>query len=410
MEITSSLPGTDESVVAGLIDFVDKTVVPLEDANAQILEDSHQLYDETGAYSEPVRKLMRQVRAASAEAGYYAMLCPEDVGGGGLGAVSSYYVWEALYHRYGPARLLPFHTVAHWTSGPSYLCRHMSPDVRAEILPGLMSGNITMCFAMSEPEAGSDAWAMRTSAVRDGDEWIINGTKQWISNSPYAQYALLFATTDQEASGRHRGGISCFLLPMSTPGVAIDSVIKLFGHSGGNEAILSFTDVRVGADCLVGEVGRGFELAVGGVSLGRMYNAGRCVGLARWALERSVSYAKQRKTFGRPISDYQGVAFPLADSAIEIQATKLMALDCARRIDNGERATRDMAMVKAYATEMCFRVYDRCMQVHGGMGFTNEMKLYDGWMQARVIRVADGSGEIMRRNIARSLINGDIDF
>lgn len=263
---------------------------------------------------------------------------------------------------------------------------------------------------MSEPGAGSDAWAMRTSAVKDGGEWVINGTKQWITNSPHAQYTLLFAATDHAASSQHRGGISCFLLPMSTPGLKIDSVIKLFGHSGGNEAILSFTDVHAGAECLVGEVNRGFDLAVAGVSLGRMYNAGRCVGLARWALERSVAYAKQRQTFGRPLADYQGVTFPLADSAMDIQATKLMALDCARRLDKGERAARELAMVKAYSTEMCFRVYDRCMQVHGAMGFTNEMKFYDGWMQARLLRMADGSGEIMRRNIVRSLLNGDINF
>jgi acyl-CoA dehydrogenase len=141
-----------------------------------------------------------------------------------------------------------------------------------------------------------------------------------------------------------------------------------------------------------------------------MYNAGRCVGLARWALEQATEYARERRAFGRPIADYQGVSFMLADSAMDIYATKSMALDCARRLEQGELPLRDMAILKAYSTEMCFRVFDRCMQVLGAMGLTNETRLYDGWHQARSIRVADGSGEIMRRNVARHLLKGEIQF
>jgi acyl-CoA dehydrogenase len=141
-----------------------------------------------------------------------------------------------------------------------------------------------------------------------------------------------------------------------------------------------------------------------------MYNASRSVGLARWALELAVEYAKARKSFGHPIADYQGVSFQLAESAMEIYAAKTMALDCARRLEAGDTAGRERAMVKAYSTEMCFRVYDRCMQVHGGMGLTNDVRLYDGWHQSRAIRIADGSGEIMRRNVARALLSANTDF
>jgi acyl-CoA dehydrogenase len=350
------------------------------------------------------------VRVASAEAGYYTMFCPEAIGGGGLGPLASYETWEFLHHRYGPGRLLPYVVIAHWTNGPSYLLEHLTDELRQQVLDELMSGTKTTCFAMSEPDAGSDAWAMTTRAVRDGDWWVINGTKQWISNSPYADYALLFAVTDTALAAEHRGGISCFLVPTDTPGFAVDSVIKLFGHSGGNEGILSFTDVRIPAANLVGEVGGGFDLAVGGVSLGRMYNAGRSVGLARWAVEQTTEYAKLRSTFGHRLAEYQGVTFQLADSAIEIYAAKSMALDCARRLESGTPASREMAMVKAYTTEMCFRVYDRCMQIHGGMGLTNELRLHDGWHQARIVRIADGSGEVMRRNVARALLRGDVRF
>ncbi|MEO7370326.1 MAG: acyl-CoA dehydrogenase, partial [Ilumatobacteraceae bacterium] len=278
------------------------------------------------------------------------------------------------------------------------------------VLDKFVSGEETMCFAMSEPDAGSDAWAMSTRASREGDGWVLNGVKQWITNSPWAQYALVFAVTNEQLRASRKGGITCFLVPTDSVGYRIDSVISLFGDVGGNESIISLTDVHVSAECVVGEVDEGFALAVGGVALGRIYNAGRCVGLARWALERATEYAKERKTFGKAISEYQGISFQLADSAIEIYATKSMSMDCAQRLERGEEASRELAMVKAYSTEMCFRVYDRCMQVHGGMGLTNEMRLYDGWHLARIIRIADGSGEIMRRNIARALLRGDTDF
>jgi acyl-CoA dehydrogenase len=251
---------------------------------------------------------------------------------------------------------------------------------------------------------------MTTRAIRDGDYFVLNGTKQWISNSPYASFATVFAVTDEDLRRDRQTGISCFLVPADTPGYSIDSVIKIFGHPGGNESIMSFRDVRVPADSLIGEHNRGFSLALGGVSLGRMYNAGRCVGLARWALEQATAYAKERRTFGRPIADYQGVSFMLADCAMDIYAMKSMARDCARRLEQGELPLRDMAILKARSTEMCFQVFDRCMQVLGGMGLTNETRLYDGWHQARAIRVADGSGEIMRRNIASRLLKGDIQF
>jgi acyl-CoA dehydrogenase len=154
---------------------------------------------------------------------------------------------------------------------------------------------------------------------------------------------------------------------------------------------------------LVGRLNEGFKLALGGVTAGRMYNAGRCVGLSRWALEKSCEYTSQRSAFGKTIDQYQGVSFQLADSAIEIYAADAMSRSCAQLIDRGHKATNEVAMVKVFTTELGCRVYDRCMQVHGGMGITNDVKLYDGWQQARIVRIADGSAEIMRRNIAASL-------
>jgi acyl-CoA dehydrogenase len=394
----------------GLHDFLQRQVLPLEEQHRAVLDNPRLTYAESGAYSSDTVELFREVRMRSAAAGYYPMFAPENVGGGGLGALAQYTVWESLHHRYGPGRLLPYQSVGHWTSGPSFLLGHLSPALRDTITAEVMSGRASVCFAMSEPDAGSDAWSMSTSAVRDGDEWVINGSKQWISNSPFATYAFVFAVTDQELRRGRRSGVSCFIVPTDTPGYHVDSVIRLFGHIGGNEAILSFQDVRVSDEHLVGELHHGFDLALGGISRGRIYNAGRSVGLARWALERACEYATTRKAFGKVISDYQGVTFPLADSAMEIYASKQMSLDCARRIDAGEPALKELSMVKAYSTEMCFRVFDRCMQVHGGMGLTNEMNLVEGWHQARIVRVADGTGEVMRRNIASRILKGDLQF
>lgn len=408
--MTSIVTVFDQNVLDGLGGFVDQEVLPLEAEYQDRLEDPSWLYGPNGGYSEELQALMRQVRTASASAGYYGLLAPAEIGGGGLGPVASISAWEYLFHRYGSGRILPYQALAHWTSGPSFLCQLFTPSLQQRVLDRIVTGEVTVCFAMSEPDAGSDAWAMRTRAERDGNTWVINGTKQWISNSPHAGYAVLFAVTDPGMRKDRSGGISCFLVPTDTPGFSVDSVIKIFGHAGGNEAILSFQDMVIPAENLIGELHRGFDLAMRGVSIGRMFNAGRCIGLARWALEQATEYASNRRAFGQVISQYQGVSFMLAESAMEIYATKSMAMDCAGRLERGESVLRDMAILKAYSTEMCFRVFDRCMQVLGGMGITNETRLFDGWQQARAVRIADGSGEIMRRNIARYLLKGEIDF
>jgi acyl-CoA dehydrogenase len=395
-------------VLEGLTDFVRSVVVPLEEANAALLEDPRACYDERGAKSPAVRKLLAQVRAESAAAGFYTMFVPESAGGAGCGSELLYRCWEHLHATCGPARMLPYVTIAHWSYGPSALCAHLRPEMNETFLPPLLAGTVTGCFAMSEPDAGSDAWSMRTTAKRTEAGWSIAGVKQWITNAPTADWAFVFAVTDEERRSRRTGGISCFLVRMDDPGVNLDSVIKLFGHVGGDEGIISFDDVHVPDSALVGELHEGFRLAMLGVSTGRLYNAGRCVGLARWGLHRSTRYAEQRVAFGNPISTYQGVSFQLADSAVEIYAADAMSRDCARRLDAGEPADHQLAMVKLYTTEMCSRAYDRYMQVHGGMGLTSEMKLYDGWQQSRIVRIADGSGEIMRRNIAKHLPRVDL--
>jgi acyl-CoA dehydrogenase len=166
------------SVLDSLFGFVDAVALPLEAKHADLLNDPRRAYDERGAHTQEVRRLKAQVRTQSAQAGYYAMFAPESVGGGGFGAHMLYRAWEALHRRYGPGRILPYATLAHWSSGPGVLCAHLTPTASAQMLEPFMSGALTACFGMSEPDAGSDAWAMRTRAVRDGAEWVVTGTKQ----------------------------------------------------------------------------------------------------------------------------------------------------------------------------------------------------------------------------------------
>lgn len=409
---SETIQGTDiDELTSGLARFIDSVIIPLEDDNAALLEDGRgEFYTAMGGYSPAVVELIRRSRMESAKAGYYAMFCPTDVGGGGLGRRAQLLTYEFLTRRYGPARMLPYETIAHWAFGPSFICSHFSAGLRSRLLDDIVSGRVGMCFGMSEPDAGSDARMMKTRAVRDGDEWVINGTKQWTSNGPHADYCYLFAVTNPDLARERRGGISCFVVPMDAPGAAVDSVIRIFGEVGGNEAILSFTDVRVPADNLVGEEGQGFKLAIGGVSLGRVYNSGRALGYSQWALRQATEYAKSRVTFGKPISEHQGVSFKLAESAMEIYGARHAALDLTDRLDRGEVAIRELAMTKALCCETMLRVADRAMQVCGGMGITNETHLYRIWHMARALQLADGSGEILRQTIATRLLRGELDF
>jgi acyl-CoA dehydrogenase len=290
---------------------------------------------------------------------------------------------------------------------------HASQPVRDRILPDLLSGQASMCFGMSEPDAGSDARMMRTRAGRDGAEWVLSGSKIWITNGPYADYAIIFARADPDGDGdggQGRDQISAFLVPTDSPGFSAESVIRMWGEVGGDEAVLHLDAVRVGADMMLGDVGDGFRIAMSGVSSGRVYNSARAVGLARWALETATGYVTGRQAFGQPVADHQGVAFPLAESAMEIHAAHLMGLNCALLLDQGHPATKELSMAKAFSTEAAVRAIDRVIQVHGAIGFTNELGLVEAYHTVRKACVADGTSEILRRTIAKRLFAGDLDL
>lgn len=400
------------AMAEAVLRFVEREVLPLQQRHHHLLGSERTLFDARGRYVPEVLALRQQVRKRSAELGFYTLFGDEKLGGGGQGAQVMAHVQEVLNHRVGPPQPLVQTVVlpSPFTNGLSPVLRHLKPDIFAHYRDGIASGDKTLCFALSEPDAGSDAFGMKTRAVRDGDEWVLTGTKQWITNSPYADYAMVFALTDPEAAARHKGGVTGFFVDTRAPGFSVPRIINTMGHLGGDTGVIVLDGVRVRDDHRLGEVGRGLAVAMDGVNAGRMGMAASCLGLARWALDQAVEYAKVRKTFGVPIAEHQAIQLMLADSAMDIYAAKTMIQNCAWRIDNGQSATAQVSIVKAFSTEMLGRVMDRSIQIHGGMGLTNELRLEEGYRFARVMRIPDGTGEIQRRTIARQLLTGQADL
>jgi acyl-CoA dehydrogenase len=400
------------AIAEAVLRFVEREVLPLQQRHHDLLGSERTLFDASGRYVPEVLALRQQVRKRSAELGFYTLFGDEKLGGGGQGAQVMAHVQEVLNHHVGPAQPLVQTVVlpSPFTNGLSPVLRHLKPDIFAQYRDGIASGDKTLCFGLSEPDAGSDVFGMKTRAVRDGDEWVLTGTKQWITNSPYADHAMVFALTDPEAAARHKGGVTGFFVDTRAPGFSVPRIINTMGHLGGDTGVIVLDGVRVRDDHRLGEVGRGLAVAMDGVNAGRLGMAASCLGLARWALDQAVDYAKLRKTFGVPIAEHQAIQLMLADSAMDIYAAKTMIQNCAWRLDSGRAATAQVSMVKAFSTEMLGRVMDRSIQIHGGMGLTNELRLEEGYRFARVMRIPDGTGEIQRRTIARQLLTAQADL
>ncbi len=408
--IAGALPDDIAAARDGIVAFAEREVLPRHAEHRDLLDDPRRLYHEDGRYCDEAVSIIREVRMAAADAGFYHMCTPQALGGAGLGHLAYYVAWEALFHRCGPQHWLMLYALAHWAFGPSRLLEKVTPEAQARFLPDLMAGRTSMCFGLSEPNAGSDASMIKTRAERVGDAWRLNGRKIWTTNAPIADYCIVFAVTDPDQAAKKAGGISAFVVPTTSPGFKVSRVIRLFGHIGGDEAELSFDDIELESWQLVGELNQGFKAALYGVSLGRIYNAARSVGYGRWALEQALDYANTREAFGETIGNYQGVSFPLAESATELHAAHLMGLNAARLLDDGNPAIKELSMAKAYSVQVGFRALDRAIQVHGAMGFTNEMGLTDAWHSLRIVNVADGTNEILNRTIAQRLLKGDTDL
>ncbi|AUT45753.1 acyl-CoA dehydrogenase family protein [Achromobacter sp. AONIH1] len=275
-------------------------------------------------------------------------------------------------------------------------------EQRARYLPRLASGELIGSFALTEPDAGSDAMALRVSAERDGDHYVLNGTKRYITNAPIAG---LFSVMARTAPERRAASISCFLVEAGTPGLSIGRPDKKMGQSGALTSDVVFDNCRVPASALLGgEEGNGFRTSMRVLDKGRLHISALCVGIADRLLRDAVKYAIDRKQFGQPIAEFQLIQAMIADSQAELYAARCMVLDAARMRDRGENTTMQAACCKLYATEMVGRVADRAVQIHGGAGYMSEYAVERFYRDVRLFRIFEGTSQIQQLVIARETI------
>ncbi|MGY3025471.1 acyl-CoA dehydrogenase [Pseudomonas lurida] len=270
-------------------------------------------------------------------------------------------------------------------------------------LSKLASGELLSSFCLTEPDAGSDAASLKTSAVRDGDSYILNGTKRFITNAPHAGIYTVMARTSTEIKGA--GGISAFIVERGTPGVSLGKPDHKMGHKGAHTCDVIFENARVPASQLIGGVeGVGFKTAMKVLDKGRLHIAALSVGAAERMLDDALRYALERKQFGKPIAEFQLIQAMLADSKAEIYASRCMVLDAARKRDDGHNVSTEASCAKMFATEMCGRVADRCVQIHGGAGYVSEYAIERFYRDVRLFRIYEGTTQIQQIVIARNMI------
>ncbi|SDO36400.1 acyl-CoA dehydrogenase [Halomonas shengliensis] len=276
-------------------------------------------------------------------------------------------------------------------------------DQKATYLPRLASGEILSAFCLTEPDSGSDAASLRTTAVKDGDGYLINGTKRYITNAPHAGIFTVMARTNPEIKGAK--GISAFIVDATTPGITIGKRDKKMGQKGAHTADVIFDNVRVPASALIGEQeGVGFKTAMKVLDKGRLHIAAIAVGAAERILDDSLRFAMERQQFGRAIADFQLIQGMLADSKAEIYAAKCMVLDAARKRDDGQNVGTEASCAKMFATEMCSRVADRGVQIHGGAGYISEYAVERFYRDVRLFRLYEGTTQIQQVIISRNMI------
>jgi acyl-CoA dehydrogenase len=270
-------------------------------------------------------------------------------------------------------------------------------------LPRLASGEMIASFALTEPDSGSDAASLRTIAIRDGDHYVVNGTKRYITNAPHAGMFTLMARTDPANKGA--GGISAFIVDAKTPGISFGKYDRKMGQRGAHTCDVIFADCRVpAANIIGGREGQGFKTAMKVLDKGRIHLAAVCVGAAERILEEALRYAMQRRQFGQPIADFQLVQAMLAESKTEIYAAHCMVMDAARRRDAGESVSTEASCAKLFASEMCGRVADRAVQIHGGAGYMSEYAVERFYRDVRLFRIYEGTSQIQQLVIARNML------
>jgi acyl-CoA dehydrogenase len=370
-------------IVETVRDFVEKELYPHE--------------DEVERLDDVPPELAASIRGKALAAGLYAPNMPAGLGGGGLDAVSLVLVERELGRAGYALQML--------VERPSNILQACRGEQRERYLLPAIRGERHDCVAMTEPDAGSDVRSMTTTAVRDGDEYVITGTKHFISHADVADFIILFAATGVEQTARGpKKLITTLLVDKGAPGLEVRRGPPCVSNRGYHQCELVFSGCRVPAANRLGDEGRGFELMGQWLGATRLTVAATSVGRARRVLETATEWAAHRRQFGQPIGRFQGIGFRLADMATELEAAELLTLRAAARLDAGAMTDADAAMAKLYASEALGRITDAAVQIFGGMGLMAELPVERWWRDARVERIWDGTSEIQRHIIARALL------
>ena len=335
-----------------------------------------------------------------AELGFLGIAIPEQWGGSGFDHISYALAMEEISRACASTGVI-------MSVNNSLVCdpinRFGTDGQKQEWLTPLASGKLLGCFALSEPEAGSDAAAQKTTAIKDGDGFVLQGTKNWITNGPVADVCVLFAMNDKAAGHK---GITCFIVPMKTKGVRCGQPDDKMGIRGSKSSQIFLDDVRLPASAVLGEVGGGFKVAMSTLDGGRIGIAAQALGIARAALEDSLAYAQQRKTMGKAIIQHQAIAFKLADMATEIDAARLLTLRAAYLKDHKQPYGKEAAMAKLYASDVANRAAREAIQIFGGNGYVTEYPVERHFRDAKITEIYEGTSEIQRLVIAGHLAKG----
>ena len=362
--------------------FVRREIMPLE---PELLrrERAHQ----PGITTEELRELQAKARRF----GFWGIQTPEEYGGMHLSAVLTALIEAELGRSFVPFR---------FGGSADNILFQANESQRQEYLLPTIEGNRISCFAITEPGAGSDATAIRTTARRDGSDWVINGEKTFITGGNEADFAMVFAITDPEKGVN--GGVTCFLVDreMGWKSEYIDTM----GEWG--PAALVFTDVRVPERNILGELGQGFALALQWIGRGRYLLPARAVGACERLMELAMEHARNRVTFGEPIANRQAIQWMIADSAVELEALRWLVLSAAWQVDQGMDSRHAQSMAKLFGGVKANEIVDRMLQIHGGMGYTRELPIERWYRELRLLRIYEGTDEIQRRTIARNLLKG----
>jgi acyl-CoA dehydrogenase len=362
--------------------FVDKELIPIEMHTIENME-----------LKPDIRERLEK---KTKDMGLWMFDVPEEYGGGGLGSLAQVLVWEEL------SRTVALPSRGQGIFGPEVrpILYALNPEQKKRFMDPVLRGEKKLCFMQTEPDAGSDPASMKTRAVRQGDYYIINGTKRFITGAGDADIGQLMAVTDP-AKGAH-GGISCFMVDMKTPGLTLVTRYKTM--MGEEPWHITFDDMKVPAENIVGKEGEGFKLAQKWLGIGRLKHGARALGVAERCIEMGASYSKQRITFGKPLSERQGITFKLADSYVELHAARLMVYQAAWKNDQKQDIRNEAYMAKLFADEMSFRVVDRVLQIHGGIGLTLDLPLAKWFVDQRSRMITEGASEVMRMVIAREVL------